>query len=66
MNFSAVDASCTDGAVRLAGGHEGTVEICVSRVWGSVCGDNWDREDAAIVCQQLGFQGASRFSICHN
>ena len=61
--FTAIDASCTDGAVRLTGGQsntEGTVEICYSGVWGSVCNDGWDSNVAAVVCQQLGFQGTSR------
>ena len=63
FQFPVIDASCTDGAVRLAGGQnnaEGTVEICYSGVWGSACDDNWDRNDAAVVCQQLRFQGTSR------
>ena len=66
MCFAAIDASCRDGAARLVGGQnsgEGTVEICYSRVWGSVCDDNWDRNDATVVCQQLGFQGTSRLRI---
>ena len=61
--FPAIDASCMNGAVRLVGGQsntEGTVEICVNGVWGSVCDDSWGKEEAAVVCQQLDFQGASK------
>ena len=60
LYFAAIDASCTDGAARLVGGQssgEGTVEFCYSGVWGSVCDDE---NDAAVIYQQLGFQGTSR------
>jgi hypothetical protein len=42
------------------------VEICYDGVWGSVCNNNWDYIDAAIVCLQMGFQGTSKIRIYHS
>ena len=50
-------SSCTRGDVRLMGGvspSEGRVEVCINRAWGSVCQNDWDEQDASVVCQQLG------------
>ena len=51
-------APCSNGQLRLVGGsipNEGRVEICMSSIWGTICGDGWGDNDAAVVCHQLGY-----------
>lgn len=48
---------CQTGAVRLSGGSEGRVEVCVKGQWGTVCADSWGQQEAHVVCRQLGYSG---------
>ncbi len=55
-----MNVSCINGDVRLVNGtgpHSGRVEVCFNGRWGSICDDDWGRDDAEVVCNQLGFPG---------
>ena len=48
--------------VRLAGvdgvNYAGRVEVFYHGKWGKICRNEWDINDATVVCRQLGFQTA--------
>ena len=49
---------CHEGDIRLLGGQtdrEGTVELCFSGSWVSVCDIGWSTEEARVVCRSLGY-----------
>ena len=64
---SIIMSNCEDGDVRLVDGstqYEGRVEVCINKVWGTVCSSRryswstnyyWGTPDSKVVCRQLGY-----------
>ncbi|KAK2893278.1 hypothetical protein Q8A73_015762 [Channa argus] len=49
-------------AVRLAGPTRlsGRAEIYYNNIWGKVCENGWDINDASVVCRESGYEAADR------
>ena len=81
IGTSVIPSNCSDGDVRLnrygrTDFPEGRVQVCVNRVWGSVCyststssflqsrtSNTWDVGGTEVVCRQLGYQALGKSHI---
>lgn len=66
-NIACSDTNCTQGEIRLQGGNStrGRVELCNNNIWGTVCNDFWDNNDARVACRQLGLPSSSKMLLRH-
>ena len=56
--FYAVSEACVNGSIRLSNSvyaNQGRVDVCLNNTWGTVCPTNWNNNDAAVACHQLGY-----------
>lgn len=48
---------CFIFSVRCSRLLSGNIEILHNRKWGNICDDEWDTNEAEVVCRQLGYSG---------
>lgn len=56
-------APCSNGEIQLSGSlpeYQGLIEVCVNNSWATICTDNFDANNAMVVCRQLGYSPSGK------
>ena len=62
-------AACTDWDLRLVNGSqplEGTVQVCFNNTYGTICHDQWNENDARVVCRHLGYSSENTSALTNS
>ena len=62
-------SACNDWDLRLVNGttpQEGRVEVCFNNTYGSICHDQWNDNDATVVCRDLGFSSENTSALINS
>lgn len=62
-----IDGDDQEGDIRLVGGTyswEGRVEVYLNGGWGTISATDADKQDAHVVCRQLGFSTQCIYKVC--
>ena len=62
-------AACSDWDLRLVNGSqplEGTVQVCFNNTYGTICHDQWNENDARVVCRHLGYSSENTSALTNS